>query len=513
MKKTGRFEKFTGRIFNVMAFAVFAVLFHYCLELTGVNTSLQDEHIYFKRDFILLNVLKLVCAMAVLYLFGKLSVFFQTKRRRNILLTVCCVLAAGISFYWVMNSGTAPQADQAIIVGFADEFNKGSFYGIQRGGYLAMYPHLLGLVTLLRGLFRIFGAGNYYAFQLFQAALVPLVVFSGCMIVRELSGEDARAELYYLLLAMTCFPMYAYTAFVYGDFVYIPFALLAVWAFLSCIRRFKLWKLAGLGLSAGAAVMLRSNALIIVIAMLIVAVIKAAAGRSRRMLAVGGAVLAGVLAFSLSLNMLYASEKGEDADAIPALCYIVMGLNDDNSYAGWYNIYELGCFATSDYDVDAANARALTDLKMYIGIYRADPSYMADFFTRKINSQWNAPMYQGIVMNNNVVREQSALISNIYAGGRAAKLLEKYAKVYQLVVYGSILFLLFQKRKEWQAIEKYVLLIAVFGGFLFSLIWETKTRYVFPYLLMELPYAALGIEEMAAWIHGKTAQYRRKENE
>lgn len=509
MKKLCQCEKTAGRIFNFMAFVVFALLLHYGLELTGENIGLSDEHIYFRRDSILFNVIQIFCAAVVLYFFGQLSAFFQSKKRRNILLAVCCVLAAGIGFYWVMNSGTEPQADQAIIVGFGDELNQGNFYGIQRGGYLAMYPHLLGIVTFLRILFKFFGAGNYYAFQLFQAALVPVIVFAGCMIVRELSDDDAKTELYYLLFVMTCFPMYAYTTFVYGDFVHIPFVLLAIWAFLSCIRKFKVWKLAGLGLSIGVAVLFRTNALIIVIAMLVVALVKAVAGRSWKMLAVCGAAIAGVLAFQLSMNLLYASEKGEDADAIPALCYIVMGLNDDNSYAGWYNIYELGCFATSSYDVDAANERAMEDLKTYINIYRSDPSYMVDFFTRKVNFQWNAPMYQGIVMNNKVVREQSAIISNIYGGGKAAKLLEKYAKVYQLMVYGSILVLLVRKRREWQALEKYTLLIAVFGGFLFSLIWETKTRYVFPYLLMELPYVALGVRELADWLRCKIAEYRR----
>lgn len=507
------FEKVIGQIFNFFAAAMFLLLFHYCLELTGRNTSLLDEHIYFSRGSILLHLVEFFCAVIALHFFGKLSGFFQSKKRRNILLTVCCVLSTAISIYWVCNSGSAPQGDQSIIVGFADEFNNGNFYGIQRGGYLAMYPHLLGLVTFLRVLFRVFGAGNYYAFQFFQALLVPVIVFTGCMITRELSEDDVKTELYYLLFAMTCFPMYAYTTFVYGDMVSIPFALLAIWAFLSCIKRFKVWKLVGLGLSIGVGVILRTNILIVVIAMLIVVIVKWIAGRNWRMFAIGGAIVAGVLVFHLALEGIYASEKGKDADAIPALCYIAMGLNDDNSYAGWYNIYELGLFVTSDYDVDTANERAMETLKMYAGIYRADPAYMIDFFVRKINSQWNAPMYQGVVMNNNVEGEQSALIANIFNGGKAAKILEKYMKIYQLVVYGSILFLLIRKRKRWEHIEKYVLLIAVFGGFLFSLMWEAKTRYVFPYLIMELPYIALGIKELVDWLHGKIAERRGEQNE
>ena len=44
--------------------------------------------------------------------------------------------------------------------------------------------------------------------------------------------------------------------------------------------------------------------------------------------------------------------------------------------------------------------------------------------------------------------------------------------------------------------EWYLLLIAVFGGFLFSLMWEAKTRYILPYLFMQIPYMAMGINEI-----------------
>lgn len=497
-------ERTAGRIFNFLALIMFFLLFHYCLELTGENSGPSwDEHIYFRQESILLSALKLLCSVVVLYFFGMLSRFLTTRSRRNIFLAVSCMISAALSFYWVVNSGTAPQGDQDMIVSSAAFFSEGDFSGLQRGGYIALYPQQLGLITFLRVLFCIFGSRNYFAFQLFAAAMVPMIVFAGCMVVRELSEDNTKVELYYLLFAVTCFPMYAYSSFVYGDLVSIPFVLLGIWAFLSCLKRFRVWKLAGLGASIGVAVMFRVNVIIIVVAMLIVALIKAVFGHSLKNLAVGGAVLAGVLIFQISVRGIYASEWGENADALPPLSYVVMGLNDQNSHPGWYNIYSLGLFAACDYDVDAANERALSEIETWLEGYRANPEYMYDFFTRKMNAQWNAPMYQSIVMNNNVVGEQSGLISNIYSGGVIGGFLNRFTKLHQMLVYGGILFLLLRVRKRWDQIERYVLLIAVFGGFLFSLIWEAKTRYVFPYLLLALPYAALGIDEVAALLREK----------
>lgn len=94
--------------------------------------------------------------------------------------------------------------------------------------------------------------------------MVPVIVFSGGMVIRELSNDGAGTELFYLLFADTCFPMYAYSSFVYEDLISIPFLLLSIWAFLSCMRRFRIWKLVGMGLSIGLAAMFRVNIMIAV---------------------------------------------------------------------------------------------------------------------------------------------------------------------------------------------------------------------------------------------------------
>ncbi len=501
-------EQMFCRIFLCMAVVVFGIIFHYSLAWTGVNTEIESEYIDLQRSSILLNIVKIGGGILVLYFLGKLSKFFQSKRSRNILLGICCLISFLISLYWVLNSGTGPQGDQRLIVRFANELSTGNYDSIQQGGYMAVYSQQLGIVTFLRLIFFLFGAENYVAFQIFLTLMVPLILFAGCMIVRELSDNDSRVELYYLFLGVTCFPMYAYTSFVYNDLISVPFILLSVRAMLSCMRKFHIWKLIGMGVSAGLSVMFRTNIIIVVIAMLIVMVVKLLSKRDWQLLVMGVSVIAGVLIFQVSVKALYSSQWGEDAHAVPALCYIAMGLNDDYGHPGWHNNYEIDLFADCGYNVDAANAEALSTLKMYANIYRAQPEYMIDFFVRKMNAQWNAPMYQCIVMNNFIVDEQSNFVQTIYEGKGFGLFMEKYAKVYQLLFYGSILFLLINKRKDWKDIEKYVLLIAIFGGFLFSLIWEAKTRYVFPYLLMGIPYMALGINELTGFLSTRIQRKR-----
>ena len=40
--------------------------------------------------------------------------------------------------------------------------------------------------------------------------------------------------------------------------------------------------------------------------------------------------------------------------------------------------------------------------------------------------------------------------------------------------------------------------LAIFGGFLFQLVWEGKSQYILQYFMLALPYGAAGLNEMAA---------------
>lgn len=176
-----------------------------------------------------------------------------------------------------------------------------------------------------------------------------------------------------------------------------------------------------------------------------------------------------------------------------------MGLNDSDGHPGWYNAYNYIVFAEADDNTELSISIGKEHLMEALQRYWEDPDYMLDFFGRKMNAQWNAPMYQCIAMNRNIVEPQVGMLApDITNYGRTAQLMENWMKIYQLLMYGGILFLLTIRRREFMTIEKYALLIAVYGGFLFSLIWEAKTRYVLPFLFFQIPYMALAVGELTA---------------
>lgn len=505
-------EKTICFIFNGMSTVLFAVLFYYCLGLTGENSGgLEDEHIYFKRDSVLLNSLLIAAALKLLQLGGKLAdKWLKSTRRRNIFLGTVCALTGMISLYWIFACKTEPIADQGIICQYASDFNKGDFSGLAKGGYMAYYPQQLGMVTLLRGIYLLFGDNNYQAFRVLVALLIPVLVLSGCKIVRILTRDNVRAEFYYLLFMLCCFPMYAYVNFVYSDLIATVSGFFGIWMYLSCSREFSWGRLCAFGFSMGLTLVLRKNFLILIIAVAIVILVKLLFRHDRKNIYMGAALLAGIAVMNLALWLGYRDVRDKEAHGIPALLFVVMGLNDDYGHAGWWNNYGYSTFSEVDSDVESARKKAWEDLQSYGQLYKNDPDYMIDFFVRKINAQWNAPMYQSIAMNDAVADVLLPPADNIYEGGFLGKVLESGMKIYQLLMYGSILFLLLSERKGINRMEFYLLLVAVFGGFLFSLIWEAKTRYILPFFFMQIPYMAMGINHIMVYAEEKRDKMGKK---
>ncbi|MCI9677185.1 MAG: hypothetical protein HFH06_15845 [Lachnospiraceae bacterium] len=499
-------ENFFCKVFCILAMIMFGILVYHSLGITGENSGeLTDEHIYFRHNSVVLNLIVLSLAFILLSFYGQLKKYFHTKKRRNVLLAVVCIFAVLFAVYWIATTKTAPWGDPGYILAYARQFQEGNYSAFGPGEYLAVYPQQLGLITVLRFFNRLFGENDYKAFSYFTAMMLPLIILSGMKIVRYLVKDNASAELFYILFVFTCFPMYGYTPFIYSDLCSLEIGMFSVWAFLSCLERLRGGKLIWLGMTTGIAFLLRSNIIIMIIALWIVLAVKLICDSTKRRsaLAMGIAMIAGLMLFYAGLNFAYRDVKDKNADALPAMAFIVMGLNDDYGYSGWHNFYGVNLFAECENDARLTTEYAKEDLKAYISLFGGNPEYMVDFFVRKMNAQWNAPMYQCIVSNNHVVGTQGKLASSIYEKGYWYRLVNSYMKIFQMILYASILCLLIVRHKDWMSIDKYVLLIAVFGGFLFSLIWEAKTRYIFPYLLMMLPYMAVGADVIVRFLESK----------
>lgn len=501
MKKSiipSKAEPYCAALFGFLCLLLFAFLFGISLTSSWFNEKLTDEYVYFTKDSLPGNLLWLFLVFVCLSFLVRLLQKRAPRWNNHHLALGVSLLSVCISLYWVQSSGTYPQADQEYIWEQAVLFNSGDFSGLQPGGYVAMYQQQLGIITLLRMLDHIapfFQIEGWHLFQLFSALSTGLLVYSGYRVTGLLTNRQREAELLYLLFALVCAPMYIYTSFVYGESSSTAFCLLAAWMLLECLRYPRTPYLAGLYLAAFMALLLRTNTLIVMIALGIVFVFTFLQNLCLRQLCVGLVLLLAVATPTGLIQAIYHDKIPEDSHTMPAILFVAMGTNDDVANAGWYNSYSFLQYQGHGFDPQTSSAAAKEDLAAFAAQCQADPASAIDFYNRKIASQWNAPMYQCIVMNSRVEGEQTALVQSLYEGEGNRRLTD-FMNIYQSLIYGGVLAFTVLALKKRVPLQHYLLLIAVFGGFLFSILWEAKARYVFPYFLIMIPYAAAGIGSM-----------------
>ena len=493
-----KIEPFCTRLFGLLSLLLFTFLF--CISMTSswLNHEVTDEFVYYEKDSLSGNLIRLLVVLAVLFLLIHLLQRWLPHLPMNRLALGASILSVCISLYWVQSSGTLPQADQEYIWEQALLFNSGDFSGLESGGYASMYQQQLGIITILRICDRIapvFHIEGWHLFQLFSALMTGLLVYSGFRIVALYTGEQRTAKLLYLLLALICAPMYLYTSFVYGESSSTALSMLAAWMFLECCKTPRASRLAVLYVSAALALLLRTNTIIVFIAFFIVLLIRLLRAATFRQWLTGLALLLAMLTPTALTDALYNDKIPADSKPMPAVLFIAMGTNDDVPNAGWYNSYSFLLYQGCSFDSALATESARQDLATFLEKCKAAPAYAADFYNRKISSQWNAPMYQCIVMNSRVEGPQTAFVQSLYEGEGNQRLTD-FMNLYQSLIYGGVLAFTILSLKKRFSLEQHLLLIAVFGGFLFSILWEAKARYVFPYFLLMIPCAAVGISAL-----------------
>ncbi len=428
----------------------------------------------------------------------------STRRRRALLLAA----AMGWICLWglalILFGGSIPSADAASVYSIAQALAHGHTEVIHpTESYLSYYPQQIGLVGFYEIIIRIWellpiSYSAHYILQCINVVMACMVVFFQYKITGLLSGNNDRAMVSYLFLAMLNAPLIVYTSFVYGE---IPsFAFLSGGIYL-LIRYFSEQSLSArqryLSLACSVTLLVlgvavRKNTLIVVIAVALTALWEWLREHRR------GLILYALLLMLLSLSVLPAIQRIYEhradnvlSSGVPAMSYLAMGMQESSRGYGWYNGFNFNTYADSNLDTAVTVQESKQAIAASLSAFREDPAYAFRFYAGKFLSQWTDGSYfcrQATLQHSDLRRE---CVESLYTGGLAGPFIH-YCNLYQLVVYAAALLCLLQisRRKD---MLPYVGMIAVLGGFLFHMIWEANSRYILPYFLLLLPYAAQGL--------------------
>lgn len=503
--KINNIEKVLIRLVLIFNIPIYLYLFVYSFLYSYISVDVHIEDFELIQDSIYVNILGIILLLGLFYLFSKIVYKYDNNICTNKIAVIVAAVGAILSIAWVFTCGATPEGDQELVVEAANFLNAGNYVVFEQESYLAKCPQQLGLVTILRLLFIVFGPTSYNVFRLLNCIGVFFIIYSLYKIASIISSQNSFVEIATLFVSLLYIPILFYTPFVYGEVLFVTFMLMAFVEYLQVNISFSWPRVILLCCFSGMAVLLKMNAIISIIAMVGILVIKLIFSDKRKNTCIILlAIIVGVVGQSMSMKMIYDRHIPDGNETIPNILFISMGMNDKSfPYygSGWYDGSTYGIFKENGYDSLASSEEAKRLIREFIEKCKDNPSYALDFYNRKISTQWSAPMCQAIIMSGNITKNPGILAQIIYSNRKVWNALEEYMNIIQLLMYFSTgIFVLYHiAKKEWK-LEYYVGFITVFGGFLFTAIWEAKARYVFPYMVILIPYVAIGISSI---IHHK----------
>ena len=481
----------------VIGTAVMLFLVFYSWRYT--KRLVEPEYYLDEKDSIFCNGLLGIALVTVCSVLSGVTKKIPAKVM-HLLAIFGAVAAAVLGIRLVRAAGAVSIADQYYVQRAAMALADGDKEWVLAQDYYGIFPFQLGLAEIFSLIFRITGSTELIVIQQLQAVCGGITLYLGFRIVRELSGSRV-VELWYLVAQLLFLPVYCYALYIYGESIGTCSVMCAIWLYLVVNRpEGKAWQKGllwmGIAVSMTLAYVTRSVLLVVWIAMVVMQILIWLRSKKWQ----GLVVLCGVLAVMLfGKNMLCHMAEGqlgrEYGSGAPYILWLTMGMQDNPDALkgpGTYNDYNVDTYVQAGYDSREATETARGDMRKRLAQWREDPAAAVTFLKEKLLIQWIEPTYCSFNQTRYQYRPE-AWVEELYTGQaneRALAFLNRYQAILYLAVLGYYLEILFGRVNGVKILPGIIFL----GGFFITILWEAKSRYVYPYIVMVLPCAACSME-------------------
>ncbi len=491
-KRKASFETICTKIVFFIALMMFGCLTFWSVKYTHEYGDLIKERVVGTFDKLTGNMVTAVFILFVFYLLQGLLLkgSKEQQQRRLLAFVIADMVVVGImAIIWVSGCHIMPNADQYQVYLTAVDFSKGNFQDME--GYFFMYPQQYGLAFLYESVLWIWE--SYHLIQYINILFLLMILFLGYRLSFVLF-EQPRVSFYTVMVMNLFLPLLLYVNYVYGEMCTIAMSMCCIYAVLQWGRTQKkrYGFLACLAMSL--ALLTRMNLIIVAIALTIGLVLYALRNKSWK------ACVLAVLLFIIPLGSIklvecsYEMRSGlKVGDGIPAVAWVAMGMQQSWQGAGTYNAYNNSTFwGAGEGDTKKTADIAWDYIEGRIQEFKADLPTTRYFYQSKIWEQWNVGSFSSLFMTNHFDGVPFEPAQEVY-GGETQKYLLNWMNHYLFVLYLAAMIYCLYGLVHCKEIEKTLLPMIVIGGMIFSLLWEAKPRYVFPYIVIVLPCVAMGI--------------------
>lgn len=483
------------KIIHILGITFLAII----VILNLVFTAKLDasEHITINNNTLIYTIGIIASGIIIYTLTKKANTYIETKESKKRILIIAIIAYIIFNIIWVILVNPPIVGDQVHACNLAQTFYRNNleqylpnmtYAGIPLGQYMQSYHQQISLSFVFSIFFRIIRFDIIELLRVFNIIGNALMVVALYKISKQLSKkyEINNVRLFVLTLTFISIPMLS--TFIYGDIPSLALCLFAIYFMMKYTETKKVKYPIFASICTMVAYMMRMNSLIFIIATtmyLIFNLFKEIKNKNWKENLIETLIILMYVAISIApagiVQNYYLGKYNMDKEAeYPTISYILMAMEESWRGNGWYNEAR-GEYALKN--IENAKEEYVDEVKQRLAYFAKNPGYAIDFYTKKLTSMWTENTYSAI--RSNIVKENDPIEN-------ATDVLTFYQKALLVVTcVCSITFLI--KNIKDISLEALFLITVFIGGFAFHILWEAKSRYIIPYIVVLIPIASIKI--------------------
>lgn len=424
----------------------------------------------------------------ILYGLLKFHAYIVTKMKDSIIIIILCIFFV-LVFIIQTILGYYLQIDCNVGSWDFDQIYRNAISYAATGSisnpiYFMRYPHNSFIAYLLaiyyRMIYAIFGTYTEMAGVILNIIFIDTTIIFVFLIAKRLWNYSLA--LYTALLCFLFSPFYLYVPIFYTDTLALPFTVIPIYLYLIFIQiKNKKWYHSFLpivmGVILGIGMECKATIGIVTVAILIHAFLSYGAvftGKVITLCIVGLSVTITLISISFSL-VHFVESKDKDYYEYPYTHWIMMGLAEDGDTPGGYS-------STDDYltriQETKADKKAFNEKEIIRRLHEYGVSGLMIHLRTKAVDTWGDGTFYAPVKLKRTPKYQTKLWSYVFPDGKNFSYVLYYSQAFWIVIYFFMLLSVHLGIRHNSVDFILLLKLAIFGLFLFLLLWEARSRYL-----------------------------------